>query len=183
MKQFQKPIVAGVDPGIHGALAFFNTVTGDLEVYETPLLPLLPGTNVKTKRYVDLRATARLVELYAADTAFAVVEKVGAMPENGVVSMFRFGYVTGAVTGVLAGQFIPLHETMPAVWKAQMGLTHDKKLSIAMAKRKFPKHAHLFERKVRNGRLPDGQAEAAMLALFGVLKILPYLQRKEKYGL
>lgn len=49
--------------------------------------------------------------------ALAVMEKVSAMPKQGVASTFKFGDNTGFLRGVVMGNGIPLELVLPATWQ------------------------------------------------------------------
>ena len=97
-------------------------------------------------------------------TRVAVVEEVGAMPGQGVTSMFNFGYSAGIIAGVVAGLQLPIVMYRPAVWKRQAGVPADKGAARQMAQRYWP-GSRAFDR-VKD----DGRAEAALLARWIALK-------------
>ncbi len=70
----------------------------------------------------------------------AVVEKVHAMPGQGVTSMFTFGQGYGALRMALIGAGIPFHDVTPQRWQKDMGcLTKgDKNVSKTKAQQLFP---------------------------------------------
>ena len=91
-----------------------------------------------------------------------VVEKVGAMPGNGSVSMFNFGRSYGFILGVLAAFNIPFQTVAPREWKKEFGLNSDKAKSIEVCHRLFPE---LDLRRTERCRTDsDGKAESALLA-------------------
>jgi crossover junction endodeoxyribonuclease RuvC len=59
----------------------------------------------KTKREVDGQG---LVDLLSAELVHAFVEQVGAMPGQGVSSVFAFGKTFGSILGVLAAHGISM---------------------------------------------------------------------------
>jgi crossover junction endodeoxyribonuclease RuvC len=71
---------------------------------------------------------------------FAVLEKVGAMPKQGVTSTFTFGQGYGFVRGILVAHGVPFELVTPQKWQKAMGcLTGgDKNVSKAAAQRLFP---------------------------------------------
>ena len=97
--------------------------------------------------------------------AFAVVEKVGAMPKQGVASMFNFGKSAGFIEGVLRAYRIPYQLVPPHVWKKEFSLGKDKQASIRACKRLFPKVNLLRTEKCRKEH--DGMAEALLMAEYG----------------
>jgi crossover junction endodeoxyribonuclease RuvC len=103
------------------------------------------------------------LRLYNVHGTTAVVEQVGAMPGQGVSSMFAFGQAYGMVLGVLAGLYIPVRTVTPASWKRAMKLNTGKDAARAEAARRWPQQAGEF-RRVKD----DGKAEAALIALWGL---------------
>jgi crossover junction endodeoxyribonuclease RuvC len=167
-----RQLICGIDPGLHGAVAFYDTHAGELHAVHD--LPTQKTANGK-KHELDLPSLGVLIDSYAPQTLFAVIEEVGARPGQGVTSMFRFGFAAGAVAGCIASSMVPVHYVKPAVWKMIMGLDRDKNKSLTLAKKQFPNHAHMFKRKMDADR-----AEASLLAFFGDQKILPVFRKKFK---
>ena len=89
--------------------------------------------------------------------ARAVVEKVGAMPGQGVTSMFSLAFD------------IPYQLIPPSVWKKEFSLTHDKSQSIAVCKRLFPNVSLLP--KDRCKKESDGIGEALLMAEYARRKL------------
>jgi hypothetical protein len=144
-------IIMGIDPGISGAVAFyFPMVPSRISVDD---LPVAGGE-------INGYELARLIKIHRP--TLAVVEKVGAMPGNGGVSMFNFGRAYGDVRGVISALDVPMHFVTPQKWKKHFGLTSDKEQSRLRAIRTFPAVADSFKLKKH-----DGRAEAALLALYG----------------
>ena len=92
------------------------------------------------------------------------IEEVGAMPGQGVTSMFNFGYSAGILAGVCAGLKLPVSLYRPAVWKRAAGVPADKGGARQMAQRFWP-GCRDFDR-VKD----DGRAEAALLARWVAMK-------------
>ncbi len=148
----------GVDPGLSGAVAFY-----DLEKAAVVAVHDMPLHEVSGKRHIDLYQLAAIIDGHAKDIEFAVIEEVGVMTgKEGVVGMFRFGQAAGCVQGIVAAYMIPMFLVKPSVWKSAMGLTRDKDHSRQKASQLFPSSAHLWARKK-----DDGRAEALLLAVFG----------------
>jgi len=101
--------------------------------------------------------------------ARAAVEKVGAMPGQGVTSMFSFGKSAGFIEGVLKAFDIPYQLVPPSVWKKEFSLTHDKSQSIATCKRLFPDVNLLPTERCR--KESDGIGESCLLAEFARRKL------------
>ena len=109
---------------------------------------------------VDCATLAARIEQLRPDVAF--VERVGAMPKQGVASTFKFGASYGSVIGTLAALQIRTVLVVPSVWKKYFALDSDKEKARALALRTFAKNPEHFSRKKDHGR-----AEAALLAVYG----------------
>ncbi len=89
------------------------------------------------------------------------LEKVGAMPGQGVTSMFNFGKNFGYIKGVLESFGIPYQEITPQKWKKEFGLTGDKAKSVEVCRHLFP-DVNLIPKGCRKPH--DGMAEALLMA-------------------
>lgn len=145
----------GIDPGLSGALA----VLGDSgAIY----LHKCPTARLGRKRVMDHRAAFDLLADAPGD-AFACIEKVGARPGQGVVSMFSFGQNLGAWEMALAAAGVAFERVTPQSWKAKMGIPKgsDKAASIRRAEELFP----AIDLVPAGGRVKsDALAEALLLA-------------------
>lgn len=140
-------IYIGVDPGQKGGYAW-----------------IMDGV-VRARPWDDLffaQEMRRLVNV-KGESLVAAVEKVGAMPGQGVTSMFHFGRSAGYVEGVLAALRIPYQLIPPAKWKKEFSLIgKDKQASIITCRKLFPE---LNLRRTDRCRTDsDGMAEAALIA-------------------
>lgn len=148
--------VIGIDPGAAGAVAILEA--GKLvQVFDMPVVEVQVGG--KAKRRVAPEILASELRLYNVADTVAVVEQVGAMPGQGVTSMFAFGQAYGLVLGVLAGLWIPTTTVTPTTWKKALKLNAGKDGARAKAAQLWPAQAGEFKR-VKD----DGRAEAALLA-------------------
>lgn len=145
-------IVLGIDPGLEGALAVLSE-EGDLETTRMPIM------GAKSKRIIDITAVARFVA--ERDVEFALCEYTGAMPRQGVASTFKFGFVSGQITGLLHAICLPHKFVTPTRWKKDFGLSADKELSRRLAIERFPRAAEQFAL-----RKDEARAEAALIALW-----------------
>ena len=148
--------IFGIDPGYSGAIAIYWPKTKKLEMHDMPIMLNHAGKNI-----IDCHA---LIDILEPETTnrFAVVERVGAMPGQGVSSVFRFGEGYGMLQAAIASQKTAIHFVTPAKWKKHFGLNRDKGVSRSKAMERFPNYAQLFSR-VKD----DGRAEAALIALYG----------------
>lgn len=149
--------IIGVDPGASGAVAILELDGQLVQVFDMPVVEVIAGG--KAKRRVSPEMLASELRLYNVHTTTAVVEQVGAMPGQGVTSMFAFGQSFGMVLGVLAGLAIPTTTVSPATWKKALKLNAGKDGARAKAAQLWPGHASEFKR-VKD----DGRAEAALIA-------------------
>lgn len=98
------------------------------------------------------------------------LEKVGAMPKQGLSSTFRFGEEYGLIQGVLKALHIPYQTIPPQTWKKEFSLLHqDKSKSIETAQRLFPK-ANFFPTE-RCRKPSDGMCESALLMEYARRKL------------
>lgn len=153
----------GVDPGLSGALAFYDPNTNDLIIHDMPVHEIVK--NKKTKRQLDLYQLGILMDSMANVTKHAFIEAPSAMPGQGVTSSFAFGFGCGCAQMVVAANLIPMTLYAPAVWKKAMGLSSSKDEARRMASMLMPKHAKLWPLKK-----DDGKAESALLAYLGAKK-------------
>ena len=104
------------------------------------------------------------------ETCIAAVEKVGAMPHQGVTSMFNFGKSAGFIEGVLSALGIPYQLVPPATWKKEFSLIgKDKKASVEVCKRLFPDVG--LKRTDRCKTESDGVAESTLICEYARRKM------------
>lgn len=135
----------GIDPGKDGAIAALNG-----------------GCIVKSG--FDEMEYREILRQCVPSKTICFIEKVSAMPGQGVTSMFHFGENYGFIQGLLYAYEIPCQTVTPAKWKREFQITKDKNTSIEVCKRLFPKESLL-----RTGRCKkdhDGIAEALLIAEF-----------------
>ena len=97
------------------------------------------------------------------------IEKVSAMPKQGVSSTFSFGLNYGWLRGVLDLGEISYCEIRPQIWKKEFGLTSDKTKSIDVCRRLFPKVD--LKRTPRCRKADDNFAEACLLSEYARRKL------------
>lgn len=148
--------VFGIDPGsISGAWACIDTLRKTAFVGDIPVL----DSNVNSAEL------ARLLDLYDPDKV--VVERVGAMPHQGVSSVFSFGRGVGRIEGVVGCSSYSLEYLTPQVWKKHYKLPggpKNKELSRARAIELYPAVAGLSLKR------HSGRAEALLIAHYYVEK-------------
>ena len=142
-------IYIGIDPGADG---------GFTVMYENGVV-CKPWDNeafTEEMRNVVVRMIAEKCQ------SVCCLEKVGAMPGQGVTSMFNFGKSAGFIEGVLQANKIPYQLTPPIKWKKEYSLNSDKKKSIQVAKQLFPSVS--LKRTERCTTDHDGMAESLLMA-------------------
>lgn len=146
-------MIAGVDPGSAGAIAWLDDNGHLIEVRD---LPVVKGTGLQPAVLASwLREPNRLpIHLF--------LERVAARPGAGVSGMFNFGCGYGQIQGVAAALGIPVTLVTPAKWKGHLRVPADKSAARFRASQLWPGAAASFAR-VKD----DGRAEAAMIGLFG----------------
>jgi len=159
--------VIGIDPGINGAIAVLSAET--IEVQDFPILESLKTTktksgNKKKKREIDIPALMSMLldmGIYSAD--LIVIEKVGAMPGQGVSSMFSFGQSLGRIEGVIFTMALCRVEYVtPGRWKKHFRLIgKGKDGSVIECRNRYPDKSKLFLKS------KDGRSDAALLAEYG----------------
>ena len=151
-------MILGIDPGLSGAIAFYDTSNESVVVIDMPTVEVT--RNGKNKREVSPALIADAVAGKGIVQAF--VERVSAMPGQGVSSMFSFGRSVGVIEGVLAAYEIPVTLVTPQAWMKSMGVRAGKDGSRERAMQLFPQYADLFSRKK-----DDGRSDAVLIAKYG----------------
>ena len=140
-------IYIGIDPGKSGALAY---------IMDDGTVNIVPYDKAHYKFALKGLAT------YGVHNLRCCIEKVSAMPGQGVTSMFSFGLHFGWVLGQLEAYGIPHELVSPQKWKREFSVTSDKNTSIAVCKRLFPDVSLLPTERCKKDN--DGMAEALLMA-------------------
>lgn len=153
----------GIDPGNTGAIALLNKNLEFVHVEDMPVTTL----NGK-KQQVNAVEVCRILERwksFSSEPLIAYLEKVSAMPGQGVSSMFNFGTGYGILQGVLASLRIGYVLVSPQQWKRRAGLINtEKDKARTVAQQLYP--------GVELGRKRDiGRADALLIATYGAVAI------------
>lgn len=162
-------IVLGIDPGLSGAVAVVRDrlLLAVEDLYAEDVI----GQPVVKRRLcapVIAQQLRRLRSEHSDGAELVVIERVAAMPKQGVASVFCLGDSAGLLRGVLGTLELPTHYVTPQAWKKHFGLIKgkgegkDKGASRTRATEIFPASAHYWRRVADHNR-----AEAALLARFG----------------
>jgi crossover junction endodeoxyribonuclease RuvC len=149
-----KMIWIGIDPGQKGGYAVIAKSETGQAVFAYPWDDTFFVAEMKSLS----QALSRM-----GNGVVAAVEKVGARPGQGTVSMFNFGKSAGYIEGVLSALGIPYQLVPPNKWKKEFSLIgKDKQASIETCRKLFPELD--LKRTERCRTDSDGKAEAALLA-------------------
>ena len=143
--------VLGVDPGLDGAIALLGD--GFLAVRD------MPTAGELKRRVVVAAEAAGIIRAWTPD--IAVIERVHAMPKQGVTSSFRFGQALGTIEGVLGALLIPIEYVTPQSWKKHFRLSANKDDARLRAIQTWPRIADELRRKKDADR-----AEALLIARY-----------------
>lgn len=151
-------ISIGIDPGKSGGVAIIT----DNQINTYPYSDEILIAAIKEAKTIWSGNTE-------TQTLCACVEKVGAMPGQGVVSMFSFGKSAGFIEGVLQAFKIPYQLISPQIWKKEFSLNSDKAKSIEVCKKLFPSVQLLATPRCKKDH--DGMAEALLMAEYARRKL------------
>src|SRR5260221_6646590 len=164
--------IAGIDPGVSGALAVIDTDGNHLVVVDISDIPTLGDA---ARRDVDDLSLIGCLKDFRRDHAY--VEIVRAMPSlpgadgerrsMGAVSAFKFGFVAGQIRTCVRGCKVPFTLVEPVRWKRATGLKgglEGKEQARQTAIRLFPDAHGALNLKRHHNR-----AEALLLARYGIL--------------
>ena len=162
----------GIDPGKSGAIACIydnkvNMLPMPVEGKEIVVGHII---NWLESIYYSFDSVSLLNDWSMKNWYVAYIEKVGAMPKQGVVSMFNFGFNTGILHGVFRTLGIPLYTVTPQAWKKEIlaGTDKSKQASIDYVLRAYP-DVKLF-RTERSRTYDHNMAEALCIAEYAKRK-------------
>ena len=154
-------LVIGIDPGISGSICFL--LNGRIiDVIEMPTMT----DGKKNKKQVNgsqifNEISERIKKLDKNDTR-VIIEKVSAMPGQGVTSMFNFGQSFGILKGICSAMQLPMYFVRPAKWKKYFNLINSEKdASRTRAIEIFPYFSSQLSKKKDSNK-----ADAILIASF-----------------
>jgi len=165
-------LILGIDPGKSGGLATIGEATGHVLAWKMP--PTERDLWSMFTNGAELR-----------HGGFAYIEKVHAMPGQGVTSMFSFGQNYGMLRAFLIAAGIPFEEVTPQAWQKALSLPTVKQCGYApsveekaLAKLKTPEGKEmkkaLARRKGAAQREKKRRHKPKCQELFPGLKITDY---------
>lgn len=146
-------MIVAIDPGQTGAVAHLHDDGRYCCVHDMPVVDKRVSAHL-------LAELIRRLKNESGEQCLFIVEKVAAMPKQGVSSTFTFGQGYGVILGVLAGLRCRMGLVSPSEWKRKMGLSADKEPCRQKALELFPDAVEMLQRKKDHGR-----AEALLLGL------------------
>jgi crossover junction endodeoxyribonuclease RuvC len=155
--------ICGIDPGLSGALAIIGE-QGVLLVEDMPVHQLRIGKKVK----VELDLSTLRCFLAAETIDHVMMERVASRPDQGVASMFKFGFGAGAVYGLVVGLQLPCTFILPRAWQRSAGCGPSPDAARQRAAQLYPGIADKLSRKRDAGR-----ADAILIARSGLLALRP----------
>lgn len=144
-------VFIGIDPGASGGLAVMWTEhEGAWQVEASPML----ATETDIADW-----------LRSWETGHALIEKVSAMPGQGVTSMFKFGQSYGTLRGILTALRIPWEEVRPQKWQAEFSLVFPKSMGLTVTEKKN-RHKAKAQQLFPSVKVTHAVADALLLASF-----------------
>jgi hypothetical protein len=122
----------GIDPGLTGAVGVLNADGTFRTLFDLPV--------IRDRSLAWIDGDALLSALLAAkgsDAATVIVERVSAMPGQGVASSFGFGVMFGSILATVQCLRLLLEFVTPATWKRALGLSSDKRAALDKAQLPF----------------------------------------------
>ncbi|WP_299730133.1 hypothetical protein [uncultured Endozoicomonas sp.] len=150
-------IIIGIDPGLKGGIAVLESDSKKIIRLED--MPVSPDGK---KQKVNGYGLLKIFGGYTRDTVEMVyLERVGARPGQGVVSMFSFGRSYGAVEATVSLLGLSLTYVTPQSWKRRAGLVGaEKDASRGKVLDLYP-DADVTRKK------DNGRADAVLIARYG----------------
>ena len=153
-------IIMGLDPGTSGGISIIETKQNKLP--EIIFFLKMPIISMFGKKIVDTKSLYDSLKIYKID--LSIIEKVHAMPRQGVTSSFQFGRSFGSLETLAYLLSKRVDYVAPVVWKKYLGVGASKRDSLDMARLKFG------ENEVWKKKTNDGIAEASLLVLYWISK-------------
>ena len=122
----------GIDPGLSGAIAVIQYDEQAIAVLPIPLA----GKEIDVTHIINWLTYKTTIQ----KDGIACIESVHSMPGQGVSSVFKFGFVTGILHGIIRTLGIPLYTVTPQAWKKEIlaGTDKSKQASIDYVARTYP---------------------------------------------
>jgi len=141
-----KVTILGIDPGMSGGLAVLY------EDGELMAVTKMPDNEYEIQDFVDEHCNL---------TTIAYLERVSAMPKQGVASTFKFGQSYGTLLGVIAANGLRRVLVTPTAWQTELKCRSkgDKNVTKNAARAIFPQV-----------KVTHAIADALLIAKYGQLQ-------------
>jgi hypothetical protein len=167
-------MLLAIDPGLNGAFALMNgpivVALDHLPVHKTQ-----HGRTAKIRSELNLHALRDLWGGHCITSAF--IERVSAMPRQGVTSMFRFAEAAGGLYGLLVGLGIPVTFVRPQAWQKFHSIGGVPDAARQRAAQLYPTMSAMLSR-----RKDDQRADALLIAAYGMAMTNINNGDKEQYA-
>ena len=153
-------LIIGIDPGISGAICFFE----DGKIIEVIEMPVMTEGKKNKKQVNGAQIYNEFLKKInnKGDEIRVVIEQVSAMPGQGVTSMFNFGQSYGILKGICSAMQLPMFFVRPAKWKKYFNLINSQKdASRTRAIEIFPYFSTQLSKKKDSNK-----ADAILIASF-----------------
>lgn len=157
----------GIDPGNSGAIAIIYEGMGTYDAYPLPVVKYKVGkrnrTMIDIPEFIWMFGTM-VNNCNGIEPVYVCLERVGARPDQGVTSMFNFGFGYGVLTGISHCFSKDVKSVTPQKWKKTvLSDDHTKGGAIEYVNNFFPYVNLMPGRK----KVPhDGMADAMCIAQY-----------------
>lgn len=162
-------IYLGIDNGINGALAVYDSDTNEMKAFVMPIIKVQKAKGNKNE--YNIPEIVQWFNQFNQQVKMVILEKAQPFPGQGAVSMFSIGRGYGIMEGILAGLGLPYMVIHPKTWQKKMfeGMPHQdtKQASVLTACRLFP--GAKFFGSDKSTKLHNGMTDAALMAYYGYL--------------
>ena len=145
--------ILGIDPGLTGGMA----TIGDGFIAQAFVLPVIQDCYGKRK----LASNSMLMTMRSAQADVICIERVSAMPGQGVTSMFTFGKIYGQLITLADLACSKVIYVTPQKWKKDLNISSDKQTAINRCAELFPNVNVLATERCKKPHL--GMVEALLI--------------------
>jgi len=152
--------VAGIDPGLTGAVAVLSGAAGRLRLFlfDMPVHRLRVGK--KERKRIDVSGLLTLMHtVKALGPSVVYLEDVGGITGQSASAAASFGKSCGYTECAVVAAGLPLQLVTPQKWQKALGVPPGHDNAKLAALRRFPDNAADWKK--------DGRAAAALIALYG----------------
>lgn len=155
--------VLGIDPGLSGGLSIIDEQLNLIACYHMPTIKADGGKSRVCPKTINSILKEHQIDL-------AIIEKVGARPGQGVVSMFNFGDSFGVARAIAEANCGQIVYARPQEWRGYQMLSGLSKEQIAEIAYEVFQAEEIYGRKNRSGNraVKDGISDSLMIAKYGI---------------